>query len=157
MSTRLLFVTLHVAMDHRRYIGCTVYWAIPFSRTGCICNVAGGRLPPLRFRWRVLPFNRTGYIRHAPGTAHRPFPTVSLTGPFFQPTWFKNARFLNRAEKRNYAPKRKNCQLSIVHCQLKNCQLSTVNCQLDPSLPYPRQIPPIMCRQAAQGDDQGEA
>ena len=23
--------------------------------------------------------------RKAPGTAHRPFPTVSLTGPFFQP------------------------------------------------------------------------
>ena len=26
----------------------------------------------------VVPFNRTGYNRHVPGTAHRPFPTVSL-------------------------------------------------------------------------------
>ena len=43
MSTRVLFVTLHVAMNHRRYIGCTVYWVIPFNRTGYIRNVAGGR------------------------------------------------------------------------------------------------------------------
>ena len=33
----------------------------------------------------VVPFNRTGYICHAPGTAHRPFPTVSLVGGTVQP------------------------------------------------------------------------
>ena len=27
---------------------CSVYWVKPFIRTGCICHVAGGRLPPLR-------------------------------------------------------------------------------------------------------------
>ena len=35
-------------------------------------------------RW-VVPFNRTGYIRNAPGTAHRPFPTVSLVGGTVEP------------------------------------------------------------------------
>ena len=34
---------------------------------------------------RVLPFIHTGYIRNVPGTAHRPFPTVSPKGGFFQP------------------------------------------------------------------------
>ena len=33
----------------------------------------------------AIPFIHTGCIRHAPGTAHRPFPTVSLTRPVFQP------------------------------------------------------------------------
>ena len=28
----------------------------------------------------VVPFNRTGYTCNVPGTAHRPFPTVSLNG-----------------------------------------------------------------------------
>ena len=41
MSTRVLFVTLHVAMDHRRYIGCTVYCVVLFTHTDYICNVAG--------------------------------------------------------------------------------------------------------------------
>ena len=31
----------------------------------------------------VVPFNHTGYIRYVPGTAHRPFPTVSLVGVRF--------------------------------------------------------------------------
>ena len=30
----------------------------------------------------VVPFIRTGYNRNVPGTAHRPFPTVSLIGSF---------------------------------------------------------------------------
>ena len=39
------------------------------------------RLRSLGMTWRgVVPFNRTGCICHAPGTAHRPFPTVSLVG-----------------------------------------------------------------------------
>ena len=69
MSTRVLFVTLHVAMNHRRYIGCTVYWVVPFIHTGYICNVAGGRLPPLRLRWWMVPIIRTGYIRNIAGVA----------------------------------------------------------------------------------------
>ena len=72
---------------------------------------------PRRGRSCVIPFIYTGDICHAPGTAHRPFPTVSLTRPLFQPTWFKSARLLTRAHNRNHAPKRENCQLSIVHCQ----------------------------------------
>ena len=51
-----------------------------FIRTGYIRNVAGGRLPPLRSRWGVVPFNHTGSSRYVSGTAHRPFPTVSLIG-----------------------------------------------------------------------------
>ena len=31
----------------------------------------------------VTPFIHTGYNRNGPGTAHRPFPTVSLIRPFF--------------------------------------------------------------------------
>ena len=36
----------------------------------------------------VIPFNHTSYIRYAPRTAHRPFPTVSLKRfvPFVIPT-----------------------------------------------------------------------
>ena len=79
---------------------------VPFNRTGYIRNVAGGRLPPLQTHGGVVPFTRTGYIHHVacgdessplhcvapfirtgyigdvPGTAHRPFPTVSLVGVF---------------------------------------------------------------------------
>ena len=40
-----------LAMNHRRYIACTIYCVVPFTRTGCIRNVAGGRLPPLHARW----------------------------------------------------------------------------------------------------------
>ena len=29
---------------------CSEYRVIPFTRTGCFCHVAGGRLPPLRHR-----------------------------------------------------------------------------------------------------------
>ena len=35
--------------------------------------------------------------RNVPGTAHRPFPTVSLTGPFFQPSLLKTDIFGVRA------------------------------------------------------------
>ena len=35
--------TLIPSMNHRRYIGYTVYGAIPSTRTGCKCHVAGGR------------------------------------------------------------------------------------------------------------------
>ena len=71
-------------------VGMTYRGVVPLIRTGYMRNVAGGRLPPLRaHRWAV-PFNRRGSIREVPGTAHRPFPTVSLVGSFFEPTYFKS-------------------------------------------------------------------
>ena len=62
----------------------------------------------------VIPFIRTGYNRKAPGTAHRPFPTVSLKGGLFQPPWFKSVRLLSRVAKRD---RTRNAKLSIVNCQ----------------------------------------
>ena len=47
-------------------------------------GITSGRCPPELQR---------GYTRKVPGTAHRPFPTVSLIGPFFQPTHPKNLCF----------------------------------------------------------------
>ena len=71
----------------------------------------------LQFRRWVVPFNRTGYIRHAPGTAHRPFPTISLIGVFL------NQRVSKRIRP---SPITVNCKLSTVNSN----KLSTVNCQL---------------------------
>ena len=93
-----------------RHIGRSLRfrWRVDsFNRTGYFRNVAGGRLPPLRAHRWVVPFNRTGYNRNAPGTAHRPFSTVSLIGAFFYPTCLKTDTFVTS----------ENCQLSIVHCQ----------------------------------------
>ena len=63
-----------------RSLGMTCRYVIPFNRTGYNRNVAGGRLPPLRTHRLVIPFICTGSIQGAPGTAHRPFPTISLMG-----------------------------------------------------------------------------
>ena len=57
-----------------------LHGVVPFNHTSYIRDVVGGRLPPLRTHRWVIPFIRTGCIRSAPGTAHRPFPTVSLKG-----------------------------------------------------------------------------
>ena len=89
MSTQVIVVTLHG--DESSPLHCSVYVVVPFNHTGCIRNVAGGRLPPLRTRRRaipfilrpggfaaldgdessplhcVVPFNRTGCIRNVPG------------------------------------------------------------------------------------------
>ena len=96
-TIQVVFVTLHG--DESSPLHCVV----PFNHTGYHCNVAGGRLPkkswydchrqsidfdslrgapPLRTHWWVIPFTHTGYNCSAPGTAHRPFPTVSLMGSF---------------------------------------------------------------------------
>ena len=51
LTERVIFATVPaprrgwMALGQRRYI-CTVYWVLPFTRTGYICYVAGGRLPP---------------------------------------------------------------------------------------------------------------
>ena len=58
----------------------------------------------------VVPFIRTGYNRSAPGTAHRPFPTVSLVGVFFNQSIPKTDT--------SVTPITVNCQLKpIVNCQ----------------------------------------
>ena len=82
----------------------------------------------------VVPFICTGCIRDVSGTAHRPFPTVSLTGLFFQPSSLKDVRFLPRAIKGSTP---RNAKLSTVNFQLStfNCQLSTVN-SLQVSMPF---------------------
>ena len=79
------------------------------------------------------------------GTAHRPFPTVSLTGGCFQPGNSKNVPFSGpfgqtRVRSQHALPERfkgttevcpitVNCQLSTVNSP-QNCQLSIVHCQL---------------------------
>ena len=78
---------------------------VPFTHTGYICNVAGGRLPPLRTHWGVVPFIRTVYSRNVPYGFADPsgFSTiVILKPPFFDP-W-------GQTEPRS---KPQNCQLSI--------------------------------------------
>ena len=97
-----LYLQRGMAMNHRRYIGCTMYWMIRFNHTGYICNVAG-----------AVPFNRTRYIRSVPGTAHRPFPTVSLIGVFLNRRIWKADTYVTKIIV--------HCPLSIVNS--KNCQL----------------------------------
>ena len=78
----------------------------------------GGRLLAApTCRREVVPFIHTGYICDVAGTAHRPFPTVSLIRPGFQPSLFKNVRFCACADNRDCAPNRRivNCPLSIVN------------------------------------------
>ena len=59
-------------MNHRRYIGYTVYGAIPSTRTGYICHVAGGRLPPLH----THPLCARCSYNAERGTAPHPPPTA---------------------------------------------------------------------------------
>ena len=75
----------------------------------------------------VIPFIHTGYNCNVPGTAHRPFPTVSLMCPPFNPGVPKRPvrRGNNGSQKLSIV----NCPLSIpvktVHCPLStlfNCQ-----------------------------------
>ena len=68
---------------------------------------------PRRGRFCVVPFNRMGCIRHVPGTAHRPFPTVSLIGLFLN-------RRISKTDT-SIAPIIVHCPLSIVNSK----QLST--------------------------------
>ena len=67
-------------------------------------------------RW--FRFIHTGCFRNVSGTAHRPFPTVSLIGMCF-----------NRRISKTDTSVPNNCQLSNVNCQLKivHCPLSIVN------------------------------
>ena len=47
---------------------------------GVFASFCGDESSPLHC---VIPFIHTDYSRNVPGTAHRPFPTVSLVGGFF--------------------------------------------------------------------------
>ena len=62
--------------------GCTSAPIVPTMRNAVLRLIPPPMAVPLprRGRFCVVPFNHTGYICHAPGTAHRPFPTVSLGG-----------------------------------------------------------------------------
>ena len=93
-------------LDSLCSLGMTCRGVVSFNHTGYHCNVAGGRLPPLRTHRGVVSCICTGYIRNVPGTAHRPFPT-SFSG------WVK----MNNALHSN------NCQLSIVNCQFSSRSL----------------------------------
>ena len=69
LSTRVIFGAL--LGDESSPLHCVV----PFNRTGCIRDVAGGRLPPLHARQWVVPFIRTGYNCNVPrnGTQAVPY------------------------------------------------------------------------------------
>ena len=59
LSTRVIFATVPAPRrgcsgDESSPLHCSVYRVLPFIRTGCICHVAGGRLPPL---WRCTTFS----------------------------------------------------------------------------------------------------
>ena len=77
--------------------------------------------------FRVLGFRGNGFRPFRCGTAHRPFPTVSLVGGRFQPGCSKDGRLSPFGKYMVKRPSCKNCQLSIVNCQFgQNCALSTI-------------------------------
>ncbi len=153
-------------------------------------------IPPLRLRYGrndkwgdVSGFYREQFRPFRCGTAHRPFPTVSLIGGRFQPGVLRTGvyggaflrirllfpecfrpyrslisqgcalpaspegkllyrafgwRFYRNIGTKVIRPSSKNCQLSIVNCQLGitvNCPLSTVNFFSPPSY----HTPPCFC------------
>ena len=83
-----------VAMNHRRYSGCTMYRVIPFNPTGYTSNVAGGRLP--MELWCDCPRQSIDFdsLREAP-------PLRTLTA------WYKRTTLV--------APITVNCPLSTVN------------------------------------------
>ncbi len=95
----------------------------------------------------VSGFYRKQFRPSTCGTAHRPFPTVSLGGGHFQPTYSKDERYC-LSYCRNDGRKGKTSvpqKLSIVHCPLSivNCQLgTTVHCPLSTFLPHHTTLPP---------------
>ena len=113
------------------------WWVDSFNHTGYICNVAGGRLPPLQTHWWVVSFNRTGYMCNVPGTARRPFPTVLLVGVTVQPHRLYSKRCLAMNHRRYIAftVRRNDCQDSGVWLlrsarprTLRNTTRKAVNC-----------------------------
>ena len=111
---RLLLLLGKIPPLHFISVGMTCRWVVPFNRTGCIRNVAGGIVAAPT---GVVPIIRTGYILDAPGTAHRPFPTVSLIGVFFNQRIPKTSVFCFP---------RFHLAAPVTRITV-NCQLSTVN------------------------------
>ena len=80
---------------------CRFYLVVVLSPTWWI--------PPLRFATvgmtyqGAVPFTHTGYFCHVSGTAHRPFPTVSLVGGFVQPHGLYTERCLAMNHRRYIA------------------------------------------------------
>ena len=99
-----------MAMNHRRYIA----WYHSTTQVVFEAWRAANCRPYLRNT--IQPHGL--YWGRPPGTAHRPFPTVSLMCALVQPTLFKNVRFLHRISNRCQPSKPQNCQLSTVNCQL---------------------------------------
>ena len=64
-----LYLQRFMAMNHRRYIGCTVIFGSTVHPHGVLFATPPERHTgrSLRFRWWVVPFNRTGCIRNAAG------------------------------------------------------------------------------------------
>ena len=60
-TAQVIFVTLHG--DESSPLHCV----IPFNHTGCIRNVAGGKIAAPTC---VIPFNHTGYIGDVPPERH---------------------------------------------------------------------------------------
>ena len=92
---------------------CFMLYRIPSSGSPRRASFPQGKLLFRVGRHTVLFLRHDN--RNAPGTAHRPFPTVSLIGVFST----------QRISKTGTSVAQK-----TVNCQLKNnCQLSIVNCQ----------------------------
>ena len=124
LSTRVIFGAL--LGDESSPLHCVV----PFNRTGCIRDVAGGRLPPLHARRRVVSFNRTGCIRNAAGGRLPPLHPFFNVIPFGRygsiiATW--RAASSRPYMRSTIAP----IVCATFHASLppsiQNCQLSTVN------------------------------
>ncbi len=124
-----------LAADCRRYRGCTMFLAVPFTPTGYTSNVAGGKVaaPTLHNTFAPIVF---ATLKVSPrlisqGCALPASPVGKLLYRAFRYQVYRNVG------AKGTRPSCKNCQLSIVNCQLgHNCQLSTVNCQLYPLPAY---------------------
>ena len=99
VQTHGLYLKRCLAMNHRRYFGFHIWGDTIYPHK--LYSQRGGRL--IAAPTGVTPFNHTGYIGDVPGTAHRPFPTVSLVGAFLNQRIPKQDTFVTN-----------NCQLSIL-------------------------------------------
>ena len=104
-----LYLRRCMAMNHRRYIAWfhstiqVVFETWRAASTHVSLDIVAA--PTGWYR-----FVRAGCVRNAPGTAHRPFPTVSLMGVFFNQHILKTDTSVTRS-------------LSIVNCQFLCCSL----------------------------------
>ena len=103
-------------------------------------DLKGGFIYPHRlYSLRAMAMNHRRYIAWFHSITQVIFETWRAAGcrPYIKNVLYYRAmnafNVILRQQKWGNIRPPKNCQLSIVHCQLeKNCQLSTVNCQLSP-------------------------